>query len=335
MSLFRAAADAMGKQAADMATAAADADIVLCTLSTVPLAVPVAEARGVSCIVVPLQIVEPTTEFGPTFLGGRNLGGWLNRAVPSLVGRLGTKAFAGLVKGVRADLGLPKQVGDGYRPRELPILHAVSPSVVPQPNDWRSDVRTVGYCWPPRPSNWHPPSDLVQFLSAGPPPVYFGFGSVGEGKAEHLAHAIIDAIDRTGHRALVQRGWAGLELIHDRALMIDEVPHDWLFPQVAAVVHHAGAGTTAAGLRFGIPAVPVPFVHDQPFWARRLVSLGAAPCAIPQKRLRGDRLADAIDSAIDDPRYKLAATDIANRIQHEDGAAEIVHFINTLVPAQP
>jgi sterol 3beta-glucosyltransferase len=193
--------------------------------------------------------------------------------------------------------------------------------VVPRPADWRDNVRLAGYWWPPRPHDWQPSDELQRFLADGPAPVYVGFGSVGVGKAGSLGPVVLDALDRTGMRAVVQRGWADLDVAGDNILTISEVPHDWLFPRVAVAVHHAGAGTTAAAQRAGIASVPVPFVWDQAFWARRLVTLGTAPCSLPAQRLSGQRLATTTTRSSNDPRYSQAATAIAHDIAREDGAA--------------
>ncbi|MFI9385105.1 glycosyltransferase [Kutzneria sp. NPDC052558] len=332
-SVIRLAAGAMGRFVPAMVAAAEGADIVLVTYGTAPAAIPIAEALGVPCLLVPFQIAQPTREFGPTFLGGRNLGPWLNRLVPELVGRLGMRAFAGLIREIRADLGLPTEVPPAYRPGAVPTLYGVSPAVVPRPADWPDNVQLAGYWWSPRPSDWQPAADLERFLAAGPPPVYLGFGSVDVGKTEALSATVLDAVGRTGLRAVVQRGWEGLDVKGDNIFTVGEVPHDWLLPRVAAAVHHAGAGTTAATLRAGIPSVPVPFVYDQGFWARRLVDLGAAPCAIPAARLSGERLAAAITSAANESRFRQAAAGIAARIAEEDGAAPVLAAVDRLVAA--
>ena len=103
---------------------------------------------------------------------------------------------------------------------------------------------------------------------------------------------------------MVQPGWAGLTPVGDDIRLVEDVPHDWLFPHTAAVVHHAGAGTTAAGLRAGIPAVTVPVVLDQPFWSTRLHRLGVAPPPLPQRDLNADSLATAIRSCLAEPTYR-------------------------------
>jgi sterol 3beta-glucosyltransferase len=111
-------------------------------------------------------------------------------------------------------------------------------------------------------------------------------------------------------------------------LSIGEVPHDWLFPRMAAVVHHAGAGTTAAGLRAGVPAVPVPVLADQPFWANRLHALGAATAPIPLSRLTADRLAGALRAVLTDPHFAARAQAVSARLASEDGATRILEWLS-------
>lgn len=332
LSATRTAAETMRRPVPAMVSAADEADVVLCTAATVLLAAPIAEARGLPCHTLVLQPTEPTRCHGPLPLGGRNLGGWLNRAVPTVFARLGLRVFAGLVRGVRADLGLPAEPGPGYRPGELTVLHGISPTVYPRPSDWRPGVEVVGYWWPPDLArSWAPDPELAAFLADGPAPLYIGFGSMGRRQSEGVAAAVGEALRSTGRRAVVARGWAGLTVDGPDVLHIDDAPHQWLFPRVAAVVHHAGAGTTAAGLRAGVPAVPVPFAYDQPFWARRLVDLGVAPRTVSAHRLRGARLAAAIVDAVGDPAYRDAAAAIADDLATEDGATRVLELIEGTV----
>lgn len=334
VSAVRAASEILRRPIPAMIEVAETADVVLCTAATSVLAAPIAEARGLPCVVLTLQPIEPTRTHGVVMLGGADLGGPLNRAVPALFARVGLRFFAGVVAELRAQLGLPSTPDPAYRPGRLTVLHGISPTVYPRPADWRAGVDVVGYWWPPvLADDWEPDPALADFLDDGPAPVYLGFGSMGAGDGPRLSRVIRRALDLTGHRAVVARGWAELAVEGPDVLVVDEVTHQWLFPRVAAVVHHAGAGTTAAGLRAGVPAVPVPFGHDQPFWARRLADLGVAPRALPARRVTGEALATAIDDAVGDPAYRHAAATLAGRLNREDGAARVLDVVTDLEPA--
>lgn len=330
LSATKAASELMRKPVPAMIEAAKQADVVLATAATSLLAAPIAEAQGLPCVALTLQPTEPTRTHGPVMLGGRNLGPWLNVAVPRRFIRLGTRMFAGLIRDVRDELGLAAQPAAGHRPGDLAVLHGISPTVYPRPSDWRSGVEVVGYWWPSAPAqDWTPDPVLAEFLERGPAPVYIGFGSMGVKQAQRLSDVIVQALRLTDRRAIVSRGWADLTLESSDVLSVDDVPHEWLFPRVAAVVHHAGAGTTAAGLRAGVPAVPVPFAYDQPFWAQRLHDLGVAPHVIPVKRLTPNRLATAIDAAVRPDLLPIAA-DLAQRIAVEDGASRVLDVIEAV-----
>jgi vancomycin aglycone glucosyltransferase len=164
------------------------------------------------------------------------------------------------------------------------------------------------------------PSDLEEFLAAGPPPVYFGFGSMPIADAEGTSRTLIDAARAAGRRAIVSRGWADLELIDEApdCIAIGDVNQQALFPRVAAVVHHGGAGTTLAAARAGAPQVVVPMFGDQPFWASRVRELGIGT-SVPIAELTADRLASALHDA-SDPAIAERAGSIAGRIVI-DGAA--------------
>jgi hypothetical protein len=283
--------------------------------------------------VLALQPTIPTRAFGPIALGGRNLGGWLNKVSAEVLGRMAVGAFAGTVRALRADLGLGERPAPGCGPADLPVVHGISPAILPRPADYGPTVEFAGCWWPP-PSAWAPPPELERFLGDGPAPIYIGFGSAGATHGPRLSAIVSDALERSGHRAVVQRGWAGLALSGPDAILVDDVPHEWLFPRAAALIHHSGAGTTAAGLRYGRPAVPVPFSQDQPFWANRLVALGAAPRVLPAQGLRADRLADALTDATTDPAFAHAAAVVGAELAREDGAAVVLRLVHQFAPDQ-
>jgi sterol 3beta-glucosyltransferase len=213
-----------------------------------------------------------------------------------------------------------------------PMFYGFSPSVIPRPADWKDGVHVTGYWFLDPAEDWTPPPALVDFLQAGPPPVYIGFGSMSSRKPEETAELVIKAITKTGQRALLFSGWSGLhkEDLPDSVLMIDSIPHAWLFPRAAAVVHHGGAGTTAAGLRAGVPSIVVPFNFDQPFWGQRVHKLGVGPRPIPRSRLTVDRLAQAIQEVVTNTSMRQRAAELGSKIRAEDGIANAVDLIQKI-----
>jgi sterol 3beta-glucosyltransferase len=209
--------------------------------------------------------------------------------------------------------------------QQYPTLYGFSPSVIPKPSDWHN-TEVTGYWFLDAATDWVPPADLMAFLQAGPPPVYIGFGSMGSRKPEETADLVLQAIARTGQRAILLSGWGGLSKadLPETVFMVESVPHSWLFSQVAAVVHHGGAGTTAAGLRAGVPSIVIPFFGDQPFWGQRVAKLGVGPEPIPRKQLTVERLAQAIRTAVTDRGMIRRAADLGAKIQAEDGVANAV-----------
>jgi len=149
---------------------------------------------------------------------------------------------------------------------------------------------------------------------------------------EATAQLILQALARTRQRAIMQSGWGGLRStsVPDSVFMIDAVPHAWLFPRMAAVVHHGGAGTTSAGLRAGVPSIIVPFFGDQPYWGQRVADLGVGPAPIPYKRLTADRLAQAIEIAVTDQAMRQRAAELGSKIRAENGIARAVDVIQQL-----
>lgn len=178
-------------------------------------------------------------------------------------------------------------------------------------------------------STYKPDPELQSFLDAGPPPIYIGFGSIVVDDPPKFTKLIFDAVKKAGVRALVSRGWSkiGGDDVPENIFMLGNVPHDWLFQHVSAVVHHGGAGTCAIGLKLACPTVIVPFFGDQFWWAGIVERAGAGPKAVPYKDLTADKLADNITKALQ-PEVKAKAQELAKRMEKEDGvktAAEQFH----------
>jgi sterol 3beta-glucosyltransferase len=314
------------------------ADILLLSPLSELVGHSLAEAHGVPSLGMRLQPLSSTAAYPPSLLGAWSLGATGNRLAADTAAWAVDRLYGGVVAGFRRDLGLPKIPARALRRQRSdtnwPILHGYSPSVLPRPADWRPGLQVTGYWWPPAPKDWQPPRVLTDFLAAGPAPVFVGLGStvVTASRAEQLATIISEALRRAGMRGVIQAGWAGLDVIGNDVLTIGETPHDWLFPQLAAVAHHCGAGTTAATLRAGIPTIALPGpAGDQPFWARRLQRLGVSAATIAQRALNAGNLADAIEIAVSDGQYRCNAQEAAGKVAGESGFADAVRTVEELL----
>lgn len=214
--------------------------------------------------------------------------------------------------------------------RRDPTVISYSEHVFPRPAGWPEHVHITGYWFLDEEAGWQPPRDLLNFLQAGDPPVYVGFGSVGDASlAKQKTRLVIEALKQSGKRGVLATGWnamAKMENLPDWVYMIDSIPHSWLFPRMAAVVHHGGAGTTAAGFRAGIPSIILPYGNDQFAWGLRAFELGVGPRPISQKRLTADALSAAITSAFQ-PKVVEAASALGEKIRHERGAENAAEII--------
>ena len=214
--------------------------------------------------------------------------------------------------------------GPGIAARlKVPYTYCWSPALIPKPKDWGQHIGVAGFYFLSLAGNYTPAPDLAAFLDAGPPPVYIGFGSIVVEDPNAMTKLIFEAVKKTGQRALVSKGWGGfgadaLGGVPDGVFMLGNVPHDWLFRRVSCVVHHGGAGTTAAGIALKCPTVVVPFFGDQPFWGAMVEKAGAGPAPIPNKELTADRLAAAITHALE-PATKRRAEELGARMAEEKG----------------
>jgi UDP:flavonoid glycosyltransferase YjiC (YdhE family) len=261
-------------------------------------------------------------------------GGALNRASYRLTEQMMWQGFRSADTVARQQvLSLPKAAFWGpygsERFKQNPILYGYSPAVIPRPTDWDGQMHVTGYWFLDPADEWTPPANLLEFLQAGSPPVFIGFGSMSTRNPGETTDLILRALARTGQRAILLSGWGGLHNsdLPDTAFMVDAIPYSWLFPRVAAVVHHGGAGTTSAGLRAGVPSIIIPFFADQPFWGRRVAELGVGPAPIPRKQLTADRLAQAIQTAVTDEAMRQRAAELGAKIRAEDGIARAVEVV--------
>lgn len=329
----RMVGEVVGEQTRQALDGCADADLFVAGVGGSPLGTGVAEKLGRPFVTAHLQPIGPPTGAFPGPLVPR-VPRWTGGAGTRLSHRLSALGIGMLLgpaaKQVRGVLGLPARPAPAAP--GLPALYGYSPVVVPLPPEWGPARHVTGYWMLPDGESWTPPAALAAFLAAGPPPVCIGFGSMVGDDPAALTALVRDAARRAGTRTVLLSGWGGLDAVgppSDDLLVLDQAPHDWLFPRCAAVVHHGGAGTTGAGLRAGVPSVLVPFGMDQPFWATRVVALGAGPAPVPRRRLTAEALADAL-RATTDPGMRRRAADVGTAIRAEDGVGNAVAHLDAL-----
>ena len=211
----------------------------------------------------------------------------------------------------------------------LPFLYGYSPAVIPRPKRWPKTRAVCGYWFMGGLEDWQPDNSLQKFMDAGPPPIYVGFGSMTSGDPGRMTQIILEAVRRTGQRAILSTGWGGFhaEDMPKSVLPVGFVSHPWLFPRVSMAIHHGGAGTTAAVLQAGVPSIIIPFFADQFFWGRRVRDLGVGAGPIPRKVLTEDFLEAAIRAVLDNGDMTARARNIAKAIEAEDGIAAAVAVV--------
>ncbi|MFF6782946.1 nucleotide disphospho-sugar-binding domain-containing protein [Streptomyces sp. NPDC012510] len=323
----------VGRMAGDMVSAARASDVLLVAGTLAPLGHTIGQGLSLPSLGVNLQPLAPTREFAPPMTGARSWGPAVNRATGHAVNLAVEWIFTEEVRRLRAEYGLPRTGRvRARRTRERlgwPVFHGFSPRVVPRPRDWRAGLDITGYWWP-YDREGRLPAPLLDFLDAGPPPVFVGLGSATVPDPERMSAEVVRALRAAGLRGVIQRGWGELRGEGDDMVTIGEVPHSLLFPRMAAVVHHAGAGTTAAGLRAGVPAVPVPVQFDEAFWAARLAALGVSPGAVPLRGFKAEALTTALRRATDDPSYGRRARALAEELRTEDGVKPVLTAVDRL-----
>lgn len=295
----------------------------------------VASMRGIPGAFVYLFPFAPTRAWPMFWLPWRSsLGGGYNLLTHKIIARALWQVGGPMVNEWRKQLGLkPWRSQDEMlkysQSLKTPFLYGYSPCLLPEPKDWDALQHVTGYWFLEAPPNWQPAPELLQFLESGPPPVYIGFGSVNSENPERLTRLALRALELSGQRGLLLTGWGGLsqQATSPNVMFVENVPHEWLFPHMAAVVHHGGAGTTGAGLRSGVPSIITPFGGDQFAWADLVVKRGVGPHAPGIKNLTAKKLATAIDTAVKDSAMRARAAALGAQIRAEDGVAQAIELI--------
>lgn len=342
VSSFREFAD-IAKRGAELSAkvgleASQGVDAVLAGFGGVFMGEAIAAKLGITLVQAYNVPLSTTGAYGGALFPGLSWGSWSRRlghrlsreAIWMLIRSSGNAARMNILGAPSVSLLAPTGM-PGLVPG--PVLYGYSPAVLPEMPEWRDQVEVTGYWFADEPTGWTPPAGLEEFLAAGPKPVCIGFGSMSQTAPEEATRLVLDAVARSGQRAILLSGWGGLTAKErpNTVFQSDNIPHAWLYPRMRAVVHHGGAGTTAAAFRSGIPAIVVPFHGDQFYWAKLVEDLGVGPKSIYRTKLTAERLAKALDRAAADDAMAQRAADLGARIRSENGVARAVEAMERLV----
>ena len=312
-----------------------DADVILTTPMGVA-AFHIADKRNVPAIALSyIPVANPTRAFASLLVPEIPLGKFGNLISHYIERQTFILGFHKMYNRWRVEkLGLPRLPFFKWphyhtNGHVIPYLYGYSPHVIPKPDEWNEHSHVTGYWFLDAPLDWQSPQELVDFINRGPPPVYIGFGSMADPNPRATIQLMFNALKLANQRGIILRGNSGIQAheVPGNIMVVDSVPHDWLFPQMTAVVHHGGSGTTAAGLRAGVPSIIVPFFADQPFWGQRVHQLGVGPAPIPRKKLTEKNLAHTIRTVLEDPSYRENAVSIGKAVRGEDGVTYAVNVI--------
>jgi sterol 3beta-glucosyltransferase len=320
----------------DFLEASQDADFLL-QAGVAHGGVEIAELLGIPMAFSYLHPYTPTSVFPSVWVPSRaSLGGAYNRLTQRLALRLMWGTYGPPLNRWRAErFGLPPwrshaQMLSYRRSPATPNLLGYSPALLPKPADWDATHHVTGFWYLDPPPDWQAPPELQQFLDSGPPPVYVGFGSMHGKDPQRLTREVLRALEISGQRGLLL-GTGGGGLARQAAppgvMYIDEVPHAWLFPRMAAVVHHGGAGTTANVVRAGVPGIIAPRILDQFTWADRVQKLGIGLRVSEMSKLTAEQLAPAIRAAANDSAMRARAAAFGGQVEAENGIARAVGLI--------
>ena len=342
--MIRAIGDYVNSIALDVTrgafAACEDADLIIHSFLFTTGAHSLARARGIPDISIQtFPIFAPTREYPPVALSSMPkgwlsyFGHWLNTQIFWYGGNSGYRQKRKQHPDIFFfDLFWP--FADRPPRRTTPLLFAVSPAVLPPAREWSDHVNVTGYFFLDAHDAYKPSVELSRFLDAGSPPICVTFGSMIHRDGDRIADTVIESIRRAGQRAIILTGWDGWRgrTSSDDFLFLESAPHDWLFPRCRAVIHHGGAGTTAAGLRAGIPNIVIPFAGDQMFWGKRVEALGAGPHPINVKGLDAERLVSALAEA-EGNALRSRARQIGRAIRCEDGVGEAIRVVESRLVA--
>lgn len=314
-----------------------DAEVIIYRMSPFLDAFSISQKLDIPCFEVGLYPQTRTRSYPNTdFIDGPNLGGTYYLLTHIMVEQVNWLSFRKPINNFREKtlhlhpLKSLRELNIQKRSRKVPVLYAFSPFVVPKPSDWSENTHVTGYWFLDTAQDWHPPEDLIEFIKSGPPPLYIDFGSMINLATKEFMDLILRALASSGQRGILATRQENI--IDNKSLkdvyFVGNIPHCWLFPQMAAIIHHGGAGTTAESLRACIPSIIIPHNYDQSFWGKMVYGMGVCPQPILRNQLTVENLTHAITTALSDNEIRKRADMLGNQIHSENGLDRAVQLIH-------
>lgn len=209
-------------------------------------------------------------------------------------------------------------------------LYAISPSLFPRPDYWPSSAQVVGYHERDKTINWQPDEDLTKFLEGHEKIVFITFGSMSNSNPKEKTHIIVDVLKKHQIPAIINTSWGGLEKTDEHPaniLFVKNIPYDWIFSKMYAVVHHGGAGTTHTALKYGCPSLVVSHILDQPYWSKTISDLRLGPVGLSIKKLSKEKFELKLLDLLQNSTYKTNATMISEKVKAESNIDMLYEMI--------
>lgn len=315
----------MHKQFEDIKSVAQGCDLII-GAGTQPMAATVAELYNIPyCHILHLPQVQPTKELAPIIFPFQRAPRWIN----PLLWWLNEKAYNLMLKpinAIRRKHSLPKVTSFVQYLNSGHMISAVSPELGKQPSDLRDNAVQCDYFFPTTEQELSP--RIKEFINAGEPPVYFGFGSVTDKKPTETINALLEMVTTLKVRCILSKGWAAYNELLDREefFFASEEPHLKLFEKVQLVMHHGGAGTTSTAAHAGAPQLLIPSMADQYYWAKQIEDLGLG-LSISKGKLKGKRLIEAVKELISTQQFSKRAKEFQKKIYKQSGISQCITFI--------
>ncbi|HEV7736474.1 MAG TPA: glycosyltransferase [Chlamydiales bacterium] len=258
---------------------------------------------------------------------------WSNLAGHYVIAQLFWTPFRKIINEWRANNGLTKLgvlAPLSYPPfKAVPIVIAASSELIPPAPDWPSNAHVAGFLQLSQ-SDWVPSPSLLKYLRSGPPPMYVGFGSLTENCDEKMSDVLIKTLEKLPERVLL---CGPFKHINKNSLppnieFIESAPHAWLFPQMKAIVHHGGAGTTHAALMAGKPTLAIPFIVDQFHWGEKIHEMNVGPKPLPASQFTEEGFSRSLDELLNILSYALFAKALSEKMQQENSAKKIIQIFH-------